>query len=37
VLALEHTSSLFRGAAKEKPALTALYQCIKELTKVKDE
>ena len=31
--ALNHTASLFKGASKEKPALTALYQCIKEINK----
>jgi menaquinone-dependent protoporphyrinogen IX oxidase len=31
--ALKHTSSLYKGASKEKPALIALYQCIKEINK----
>jgi AcrR family transcriptional regulator len=29
--ALKHTSYLFKGAAKEKPALKALYSCLKEI------
>jgi AcrR family transcriptional regulator len=29
--ALKHTSSLYRGASKEKPALTALCKCLKEI------
>lgn len=28
---LNHTSTLFKGAAKEKPALRILYNCIKEV------
>ncbi|OLS01608.1 TetR/AcrR family transcriptional regulator [Tissierella creatinophila] len=35
-VALKHTSSLFKGASKEKPALSALYQCLKEMYKDKD-
>lgn len=35
-VALKHTSSLFKGASKEKPALSALYQCLKEIYKDKD-
>ncbi|MDD4678894.1 MAG: TetR/AcrR family transcriptional regulator [Tissierellia bacterium] len=35
-VALKHTSSLFEGASKEKPALSALYQCLKEIYKDKD-
>ncbi|MDR7855022.1 TetR/AcrR family transcriptional regulator [Tissierella sp.] len=35
-LALKHTSSLFEGASKEKPALSALYQCLREMYKDKD-
>ena len=35
-LALKHTSSLFEGASKEKPALSALYQCLQEIYKDKD-
>lgn len=34
--ALKHTSSLFKGASKEKPALSALYQCLQEIYKDKD-
>ncbi|WIV12393.1 TetR/AcrR family transcriptional regulator [Proteiniborus sp. MB09-C3] len=30
-LALKHTSSLFEGASKEKPALSALCQCLQEM------
>lgn len=30
-LALKYTASLFKGASKEKPALAALYQCLKEM------
>jgi AcrR family transcriptional regulator len=30
-LALKHTASLFKGASKEKPALTALFQSLKEM------
>jgi AcrR family transcriptional regulator len=33
---LKHTSSLFKGASKEKPALSALYQCLQEIYKDKD-
>lgn len=29
----KHTSSLFKGASKEKPALASLYQCLKEIYK----
>ena len=35
-LALKHTSSLFEGASKEKPALSALYQCLQEIYKDKN-
>jgi AcrR family transcriptional regulator len=36
--ALEHTSSLYKGASKEKPALTALCKCLKEIyTKLDDD
>lgn len=35
-VALKHTSSLFEGASKEKPALAELYQCLKEIYKDKD-
>jgi len=31
--ATNYTASLFKGASKEKPTLTALYQCIKEINK----
>jgi AcrR family transcriptional regulator len=34
--ALKHTSTLFEGASKEKPALTSLYKCIKEINKGKE-
>jgi AcrR family transcriptional regulator len=34
--ALKHTSSLFKGASKEKPALSALFQCLQEIYKDKD-
>lgn len=34
--ALEHTSSLFKGASRKKPALTALYKCLEEIYKDKD-
>ena len=34
-IALKHTSSLFKGASKEKPALAALYNCLKEIYKDK--
>lgn len=29
--ALKHTSSLFKGASKEKPALSALCQCLQDM------
>lgn len=29
--ALQYTSSLFKGASRQKPALSVLYQCIKEI------
>jgi AcrR family transcriptional regulator len=29
--ALQYTSSLFKGASKQKPALSILYQCIKDI------
>lgn len=35
-IALKHTSSLFKGASKEKPALAALYNCLKEIYKDKE-
>ena len=35
-VALKHTSSLFKGASKEKLALAELYQCLKEIYKDKD-
>jgi hypothetical protein len=35
-LALKHTSSLFEGASKEKPALSALYKCLQGIYKDKD-
>lgn len=35
-MALKHTSSLFEGASKEKPALSGLYQCLEEIYKDKD-
>lgn len=35
-MALKHSSSLFEGASKEKPALSALYQCLEEIYKDKD-
>lgn len=31
--ALKHTSSLFKGAAKEKPALSLLFQCLQDIYK----
>jgi AcrR family transcriptional regulator len=34
--ALKYTSSLFKGASKEKPALSALYQCLQEIYKDKE-
>ncbi len=34
--ALNYTSSLFRGASKQKPALAVLYQCIKEIEENRD-
>lgn len=34
--ALKHTASLFKGAAKEKQALSVLYENIKELNKNQD-
>ena len=34
--ALKHTSSLFKGASKEKAALRLLYECLKEIYKDKD-
>lgn len=34
--ALDYTSSLFKGAAKEKPALAALYSCLMEINKGSD-
>jgi AcrR family transcriptional regulator len=33
---LKHTSSLFEGASKVKPALSALYQCLQEIYQDKD-
>ncbi len=36
ISALKHTSSLFKGASKEKPALSVLYQCLQEIYKDKD-
>ena len=30
---LKHTSSLFKGASKEKPALSSLCQCLKDIYK----
>lgn len=35
-VALKHTSSLFKGASKEKLALGELYQCLKEIYRDKD-
>lgn len=29
--ALKHTSWLFKGASKEKPALSSLYQCLQDI------
>ena len=34
--ALKHTSSLFKGASKAKPALSELYQCLQEIYKNND-
>ena len=34
--ALQYTSSLFKGASNQKPALSILYQCIKEIDENKD-
>ena len=34
--ALKHTSSLFKGASKEKQALSALTQCLREIYKDKN-
>lgn len=34
--ALKHTASLFKGASKEKPALSVLYQCLQGIYKDKD-
>ncbi|MGF7059650.1 TetR/AcrR family transcriptional regulator [Brassicibacter mesophilus] len=34
--ALKHTSSLFKGASKEKVALSVLYECLQEIYKDKD-
>lgn len=31
--ALNHTSSLFKGASKKKPALSALFNCLKDIYK----
>jgi AcrR family transcriptional regulator len=36
-LALKHTSTLFKGASREKPALAALYRCLKEIYKEKED
>lgn len=33
--AIKHTSSLYKGASKEKPALAALYECIKKINEDK--
>lgn len=35
-IALEHTSSLFKGASKEKPALLELCRCLQEIYKEKE-
>ena len=35
-MALKYTCSLFQGASKIKPALSSLYQCLKEIYKDKD-
>lgn len=35
-IALVHTSSLFKGASKEKPALFQLYRCLQEIYKEKE-
>lgn len=34
--ALKYTSSLFKGASKEKAALSVLYECLQEIYKDKD-
>lgn len=34
--ALKHTSWLFKGASKEKPALSSLYQCLQDIYKNKE-
>jgi AcrR family transcriptional regulator len=34
--ALKHTSSLFKGASKEKPALSALCKCLQDIYKDKE-
>ncbi len=34
--ALMHTSSLFKGASRKKPALSALYQCLQDIYKDKE-
>lgn len=34
---LKYTSSLYRGASKEKPALMVLYKCLKEIYKDIDD
>lgn len=34
--ALQYTSSLFKGASTQKPALSILYQCIKEIDENKN-
>ena len=34
--ALNHTSWLFKGASKEKPALSSLYQCLQDIYKNKE-
>jgi len=34
--ALNHTSTLFKGASKKKSALTALYNCLEEIYQDKD-
>ncbi|MDP3386291.1 MAG: TetR/AcrR family transcriptional regulator [Eubacteriales bacterium] len=34
--ALQYTSSLFKGASSQKPALSILYQCIKEIDENKN-
>lgn len=35
--ALKHTSYLYRGSSKEKPALMAIYNCLKDIYKDVDE